>query len=93
MLVAGEAGIGKTWLLRAFTAQVAATARVLPGSCEDLLAPRTLGPFGDMARDAGGALTKVAGQDRDAFIDALLGECRHLPAGRQPGGPAGHRSA
>jgi hypothetical protein len=39
----GEAGIGKTWLLRAFTAQVAATARVLPGSCEDLLAPRTLG--------------------------------------------------
>jgi DNA-binding CsgD family transcriptional regulator/tetratricopeptide (TPR) repeat protein len=82
VLVAGEAGIGKTWLLRAFTAQAAATARVLLGSCEDLLAPRTLGPFRDMARDAGGALTTLAGQDRDAFIDALLDEMsfRQRPA-------------
>jgi DNA-binding CsgD family transcriptional regulator/tetratricopeptide (TPR) repeat protein len=73
VLVSGEAGIGKTWLLRAFAAQVAGTARVLVGSCEDLLTPRPLGAFRDMARAAGGALAGL-GDDRDAFIDALLGE-------------------
>src|SRR5215216_6569328 len=69
-------------LLRAFAAQVAATARVLQGSCEDLLTPRTLGPFRDMARDAGGTLGKLGGDDRDAFIDALLDEMsfRQRPA-------------
>jgi predicted ATPase len=75
VLVSGEAGIGKTWLLRAFAARVAATARVLVGTCEDLLTPRPLGAFRDMARDAGGALAGL-GDDRDAFIDALLGEMR-----------------
>jgi predicted ATPase len=70
VLLSGEAGIGKTWLLRAFAAQ-AAKARVLVGTCEDLLTPRPLGPFRDMARDAGGALAGL-GDDRDAFIDALL---------------------
>ncbi|HYY78169.1 MAG TPA: AAA family ATPase, partial [Actinomycetes bacterium] len=74
VLVAGEAGIGKTWLLQEFAARVAPAARVLLGTCEDLLTPRTLGPFRDMARDAGGALGKVGGDDRDAFIDALLEE-------------------
>src|SRR6266545_4010075 len=76
VLVSGEAGIGKTWLLLAFAAQVAKTARVLLGTCEDLLTPRTLGPFRDMARDAGGALEGLGGDDRDAFIDALLEEMR-----------------
>jgi DNA-binding CsgD family transcriptional regulator/tetratricopeptide (TPR) repeat protein len=76
VLVSGEAGIGKTWLLLAFAAAVAGTSRVLMGTCEDLLAPRILGPFRDMARDAGGALEKVQGDDRDAFIDALLEEMR-----------------
>jgi DNA-binding CsgD family transcriptional regulator/tetratricopeptide (TPR) repeat protein len=74
VLVSGEAGIGKTWLLQAFAAAVAGSSSVLMGTCEDLLAPRTLGPFRDMARDAGGALEKVQGDDRDAFIDALLEE-------------------
>ncbi|HWC43734.1 MAG TPA: AAA family ATPase [Actinomycetota bacterium] len=73
VLVSGEAGIGKTWLLQAFAAQVAGSARVLLGTCEDLLTPRTLGPFRDMARDAGGALEQLRG-DRDPYIDALLRE-------------------
>jgi hypothetical protein len=71
VLLSGEAGIGKTSLLRAFAAQVAPNARVLVGTCEDLLTPRPLGPFRDMARDAGGALAGL-GDNRDAFIDALL---------------------
>jgi tetratricopeptide (TPR) repeat protein len=77
VLLSGEAGIGKTSLLRAFAARVASNARVLVGTCEDLLTPRPLGPFRDMARDAGGALAGL-GDDRDAFIDALL-EAMTLP--------------
>jgi predicted ATPase len=51
VLVSGEAGIGKTWLLLGFAAEVASTARVFLGTCEDLSTPRTLGSFRDMARD------------------------------------------
>jgi predicted ATPase len=39
VLVSGEAGIGKTWLLQAFAGRVAGRARVLLGTCEDLLTP------------------------------------------------------
>jgi predicted ATPase len=71
VLVSGEAGIGKSSLLQAFADRAGATARVLAGACEDLLTPRPLGPFRDMARDAGG----LAGDDRDAFLDALRPRC------------------
>ena len=47
MLVTGEAGIGKTSLLRAFVAEVPADARVLLSACDDLMASRTLGPLRD----------------------------------------------
>jgi predicted ATPase len=76
VLVSGEAGIGKTWLLQAFAGRVADTARVFLGTCEDLLTPRTLGPFRDMAREAGGAIGGVRAEDRDAFIEGLLREMR-----------------
>lgn len=56
VLVSGEAGIGKTSLVRAFAREAATDARVLVGACDDLVTPRTLGPFRDMARGAGGAL-------------------------------------
>jgi hypothetical protein len=46
------------------------------GTCEDLLTPRTLGPFRDMAREEGGALGGLGGEDRDAVIDWLLREMR-----------------
>jgi predicted ATPase len=54
VLVSGEAGIGKTSLVGAFTREASGTARVLVGACDDLVTPRTLGPFRDMARGAGG---------------------------------------
>jgi DNA-binding CsgD family transcriptional regulator/tetratricopeptide (TPR) repeat protein len=74
VLVSGEAGVGKTSLLQAFAAHAGETARVLVGACEDLLTPRPLGPFRDMARDAGGNLRRAAGDDRDAMLDRLLEE-------------------
>jgi DNA-binding CsgD family transcriptional regulator/tetratricopeptide (TPR) repeat protein len=52
VLVLGEAGIGKTSLVHAFLAATAGRARVLVGTCEDLLTPRALGPLRDAARSA-----------------------------------------
>jgi predicted ATPase len=76
MLVSGKAGIGKTWLLQAFAGRVAGRVRVFLRASEDLLTPRTLGPFRDMAREEGGAIGGVRGEDRDAFIDGLMREMR-----------------
>ena len=54
--VAGEAGVGKTALVRALLRRRAAPARVLWGACDALFTPRPLGPFLDVAAEAGGAL-------------------------------------
>ncbi len=66
VFVGGEAGVGKTALVRSFEAQT--DARVLHGSCENLTTPIPLGPFADIAVESGGQLA-----------DALSGErrCTH----------------
>jgi DNA-binding CsgD family transcriptional regulator/tetratricopeptide (TPR) repeat protein len=72
VLVSGEAGIGKTSLVREFAAEVQDSARVLAGACDDLLSPRALGPFRDLALQAG--LAVPAHPDRDGYLDVLLAE-------------------
>ncbi len=52
VLLGGEAGAGKTALLRDFCSR-SGPARVLWGACERLFAPRALGPFLDIADAAG----------------------------------------
>lgn len=54
VLVTGEAGSGKTALLRALLDRVGASATVLCGGCDDLLAPRSMGPFRDIAENLPG---------------------------------------
>jgi DNA-binding CsgD family transcriptional regulator/tetratricopeptide (TPR) repeat protein len=54
-LVAGEAGAGKTELLRRFCRQ-AESARVLWAACDALATPRPLGPLLDIAEATGGEL-------------------------------------
>ena len=49
VMLAGEAGIGKSALLQAFAAQQGAACRVLWGACEPLSTARPLGPLQDMA--------------------------------------------
>jgi DNA-binding CsgD family transcriptional regulator len=56
VLVAGEAGIGKTSLVRTFLTAASGDVRVLAGGCEDLFTPRPLGPLRDAARAAVGPL-------------------------------------
>jgi DNA-binding winged helix-turn-helix (wHTH) protein/tetratricopeptide (TPR) repeat protein len=71
-LVSGEAGIGKSSLVREFTASVRGSARVLVGACDDLLTPRSLGPFHDMAPGAGPDITAaLAAMDREGLLSAL----------------------
>lgn len=53
VVVAGEAGIGKTALTRAFLAEAATHARVLRGACEDFSIAQPLAPLRDLAREAG----------------------------------------
>src|SRR3954447_4566714 len=59
VLVSGDAGTGKTALLRHFCASVGDRTRVLWGSCDPLFTPRPLGPLLAVAEDAGGELEEV----------------------------------
>src|SRR3954468_15563037 len=59
VLVSGDAGTGKTALLRHFCASVGDRTRVLWGSCDPLFTPRPLGPLLAVAEDAGGELEEA----------------------------------
>src|SRR5262245_64551051 len=56
VLVAGEAGVGKSAAVRAFCEEGRASARVLWGGCDPLFTPRPQGPFLDIAEGAVGVL-------------------------------------
>jgi DNA-binding CsgD family transcriptional regulator/tetratricopeptide (TPR) repeat protein len=77
IIVGGEAGIGKTSLLREFAIEARSRAEVHWGGCEALFTPRPLGPLQDMAQavDARVAelLEETASQERifTALLNAL----------------------
>src|SRR5688572_23050850 len=83
-LVAGEAGIGKSALVRRFGERHSAGARFLLGACDPLRTPRALGPLHDIARQTGGPLAGLlaAGSPREQLFAALLDEL-----GRGSGSP------
>ena len=80
VLVAGEAGVGKTVLLRRFCERHA--ARVLWGDCDALFTLSPLGPLVDIAAVTGGELEALVadGAPAHAVASALLREL----AGREP---------
>jgi energy-coupling factor transporter ATP-binding protein EcfA2 len=53
VLILGEAGIGKSSLVRALRGLLPAIGRLLVGQCDDLGTPRTLGPFRDLVASVG----------------------------------------
>ena len=67
VLVSGEAGIGKTSLVRAFAEHVAGRARRFVGGCDDLLTARPLGPLRDAAAGSGGPLEAALRSGGDVF--------------------------
>jgi DNA-binding CsgD family transcriptional regulator len=80
VFLGGEAGVGKTALLRALCLRHAGDAHVLWGACEPLRTPRPLAPVWDIAVAAGGGLDRVlAGAVRPhevalALLERLRGE-------------------
>ena len=84
VVVRGEAGLGKTVLMREVTERLGDRARVLPGACDPLLTPRALGPFHDIARAAGGAMEAALAEDgsREGVLGATLAELAGGPAPR-----------
>jgi len=73
-LVSGEAGIGKSALVDAWSRGQRSAARVLHGACDALFTPRPLGPLHDVARRLQGPLLAalIRGTSRDALFTALL---------------------
>jgi len=80
VMVTGEPGIGKTWLVRQFLQDLGDDARVLFGTCDDLSIPRPLGPIRDLMGNVSDALGKalsVGAAPHD--IQSLLIEELELP--------------
>src|SRR5215470_464854 len=73
-LVTGEAGVGKTSLVRAFCER--AGRPVLWGACDALRTPRPLGPLRDISRQAGGEFASLMAADgpRHTMFSAFLDE-------------------
>ncbi|HEY7009336.1 MAG TPA: AAA family ATPase [Jatrophihabitantaceae bacterium] len=81
VLVRGEAGVGKTALVRRFCDEQGA-AHVLLGGCDSLFTPRPLGAFLDIAHSVGGDLEQRAGSSASPyeFADALMRELQARPS-------------
>ena len=76
VLVGGEAGIGKTALIRRFCDEQTGAARILWGACDALFTPRPLGPLFDIADTTGGELAELvqSGGRPHEVVAALLRE-------------------
>jgi DNA-binding CsgD family transcriptional regulator len=79
VVISGEAGIGKTALVEAFTRQPG--LRTLWGACDNLYTPRPLGPFHDIAQQLGGDWPQrlLAETNPQRLASAMLGELQLEP--------------
>src|ERR687887_417024 len=82
LLVSGEAGVGKTTLLRRFCEQRGRSARILWGACDPLFTPSPLGPLLAVAEESGGELRAVV--ERGAMPYAVVAALAHELHARAP---------
>jgi predicted ATPase len=82
VLVRGEAGIGKTALVRQFCDLKRPPVRILWGACEGLFTPRPLGPLVDVAQLIGGEFEDLI--ERGAPIHDVLSALGEEVAKRAP---------
>ena len=82
IFVGGEAGAGKTVLLRAFCDQRRDSARILWGACDGLLTPGPLGPLFDVSEVTGGELEELV--SREARPHEVTGALIRELAGTRP---------
>lgn len=74
VLVAGEAGAGKSSLIRHLTESLDGSVLVITGACDPLSTPRPLSPLRDFAADENSGLDDLAFDDShnmDLFRDVL----------------------
>jgi DNA-binding winged helix-turn-helix (wHTH) protein/tetratricopeptide (TPR) repeat protein len=78
VLVAGEAGIGKTTLVQRFQDEVGGRATVLAGAADDLSTPRVLGPIRDLVDQLPGhpVLDELHGEQLLTALEGIASETR-----------------
>jgi predicted ATPase len=83
VLLAGEAGIGKSSLVRTWAAAPGRETRLHIGWCDDLVTSRALAPFRDLARQFGGPLAEAAATPDTAAVigGERMGLARFVRAG------------
>ncbi|MEU7587296.1 AAA family ATPase [Micromonospora sp. NPDC049230] len=92
-LLTGEAGIGKTSVVRHLLAEVDPAVRALSGGCDDLIAPAPLAPLREAVANHGGPLAAALAAPHPptapsaaatyplvAVLPAILAELRAAPA-------------
>src|SRR5689334_10491546 len=81
VFLAGEAGAGKTSVIRAFQAKQSGGAPLLAGACDSIPTPGQLWPLHDMAQHASPLLRDpvLAGADRETLFRAALAELSARP--------------
>jgi tetratricopeptide (TPR) repeat protein len=81
VFVTGEAGVGKTALVRRFCSDAAGVLRILEGACDALFTPRPLAPFADVAAETGGVLADLIEHDArpHEVLAALTDELHRRP--------------
>jgi DNA-binding CsgD family transcriptional regulator len=82
LLVRGEAGVGKTTLLRRFCEERGQSARILWGACDPLFTPSPLGPLFMVAEGSGGEFKAVV--ERGAMPYEVVTALAHELSARAP---------
>jgi DNA-binding CsgD family transcriptional regulator len=72
VLIRGEAGIGKSSLVRGFLASVGDSAHVHVGFCDDLQTPQPFGPLWDMSREEPRLSEALRASDRQQVMQTLF---------------------
>ncbi len=82
-LITGEAGIGKTTLLKAFLTRLNPSVSLYRGACEDLGIAEPMGPVRDLIRDAGSELSydPAGGESLLSLFANVLETCACNPQG------------
>ena len=81
VLIGGEAGVGKTALVRCFSDRRSSAARVASGACDPLFTPRPLAPFQDLALEVGGEFAAAVDRARPPHdVAAALLRALRLPS-------------
>jgi DNA-binding CsgD family transcriptional regulator/tetratricopeptide (TPR) repeat protein len=81
VIIGGEAGVGKTALVRRFCEERRNSAQILWGTCDPLFTPRALGPILQIAESAGGELAELvaSGARTHEVAAGLMRELRRAP--------------